>query len=56
MLVIISLATPVWPPIVERYFHCGVCWNGDYDLCQACVEFGAKCEGNHPLEVREWRP
>lgn len=43
-------------PIVERHAHCGVCWGGDYDLCQACVESGVKCEGNHPLEVREWTP
>jgi hypothetical protein len=41
-------------PIIERYSHCHVCEGGDYDICKSCVESGAKCDGNHRLETREW--
>jgi len=28
-----------------HHFHCSICDNGDYDLCQACVNNGASCQG-----------
>jgi next-to-BRCA1 protein 1 len=27
------------------HFHCGICENGDYDLCPACVNRGVHCPG-----------
>ncbi|KAJ5639812.1 uncharacterized protein N7484_007674 [Penicillium longicatenatum] len=31
--------------IANEHFHCGICENGDYDLCPACVTNGALCRG-----------
>lgn len=31
--------------IANEHFHCGICENGDYDLCPACVANGALCRG-----------
>ncbi|KAJ5632984.1 hypothetical protein N7490_009323 [Penicillium lividum] len=31
--------------IANDHYHCGICENGDYDLCPACVTNGASCRG-----------
>lgn len=33
----------------EIFHHCVVCNDDNYDICQACVDKGNKCPGNHPL-------
>lgn len=33
-------------PIPDVHYHCGICDNGDYDLCQDCVDQGVSCEGS----------
>ena len=32
--------------IPDAHYHCSTCDDGDYDLCQTCVEDGVVCEGN----------
>ena len=32
-------------PDIENHWHCYVCDNGDYDLCQLCVDEDIKCPG-----------
>lgn len=29
----------------DAHYHCGICDNGDYDLCEACVDNGKLCPG-----------
>jgi len=37
----------------NEHFHCGICNNGDFDLCQSCVDTGNMCPaGNHWLVKR----
>lgn len=31
--------------IPNEHYHCGICDNGDYDLCTDCVNRGALCRG-----------
>ncbi|KAH8688831.1 hypothetical protein BGW36DRAFT_309699 [Talaromyces proteolyticus] len=39
--------------IPAEHFHCGICDDGDYDLCPACVNAGVTCPGqNHWLLKR----
>lgn len=33
----------------QNFHHCVICEEGDYDICQACVDKGVKCAGGHPL-------
>jgi len=33
-------------PIPDEHYHCSICDDGDFDLCQACVDDGVLCEGN----------
>lgn len=35
------------------HYHCGVCEEGDYDLCSACLEKGVLCDPEHWLIKRE---
>lgn len=30
-------------PMANEHYHCTICDNGDYDLCQACVDDGHHC-------------
>ncbi|KAF2745269.1 hypothetical protein M011DRAFT_406676 [Sporormia fimetaria CBS 119925] len=30
-------------PMTNVHYHCGVCENGDYDLCTTCVDAGQHC-------------
>lgn len=32
--------------ISTDHYHCGICDDGDYDLCLACVEAGVTCSGD----------
>lgn len=39
--------------IPAAHWHCSICEDGDYDLCQACVDAGVSCPGvNHWLIKR----
>lgn len=29
----------------DTHFHCNICENSDYDLCESCVEDGQHCPG-----------
>jgi next to BRCA1 gene 1 protein len=31
--------------VSNEHYHCGICRNGDFDLCPACVENGVLCDG-----------
>ncbi|KAI9663793.1 MAG: hypothetical protein M1821_007283 [Bathelium mastoideum] len=40
-------------PMLAEHFHCSICDDGDYDLCQECVSAGKVCPGaNHWLIKR----
>lgn len=40
-------------PMTDEHFHCSICDDGDYDLCQECVSAGKVCPGaNHWLIKR----
>ena len=40
-------------PMLDEHFHCSICDDGDYDLCQKCVAAGKVCPGaNHWLIKR----
>jgi next-to-BRCA1 protein 1 len=32
--------------VPDEHYHCGICENGDFDLCKACVDAGVACEGD----------
>ncbi|KAI9823153.1 MAG: hypothetical protein M1832_002596 [Thelocarpon impressellum] len=32
-------------PIPHAHYHCSICDDGDFDLCQACVDAGVLCHG-----------
>ncbi|KAL2152610.1 hypothetical protein VTH82DRAFT_5794 [Thermothelomyces myriococcoides] len=39
--------------IPDVHYHCSTCDDGDFDLCQKCVDFGVTCKGpNHWLIKR----
>jgi next to BRCA1 gene 1 protein len=31
--------------VPNEHYHCSICENGDFDLCQGCVDKGINCEG-----------
>lgn len=40
-------------PMADAHYHCDLCHNGDYDLCETCVGKGVHCEKeNHWLVKR----
>lgn len=39
-------------PIIDEYYHCDVCANGDWDCCPKCLEQGKGCLGGHGLGRR----
>jgi hypothetical protein len=43
-------------PDVDIHHHCGICDNGDFDICQECIASGASClDHSHKLVRRSWR-
>ena len=38
----------------DVHFHCSICDNGDYDLCQKCVEGGVHCPGTDHWMVKRF--
>lgn len=32
-------------PIPDEHYHCSICDDGDFDLCQACIDSGVLCGG-----------
>lgn len=42
--------TPI--PDDRDHYHCGVCEDGDFDLCQSCVDSGSLCQEAHWLIKR----
>ncbi|KIV82004.1 hypothetical protein PV11_04145 [Exophiala sideris] len=32
--------------VPDEHYHCGICENGDFDLCKACVDAGVTCDGD----------
>jgi next-to-BRCA1 protein 1 len=40
-------------PMADAHYHCNICDDGDYDLCDVCVNAGIHCPGeNHWLVKR----
>ncbi|KIW07546.1 uncharacterized protein PV09_01505 [Verruconis gallopava] len=40
-------------PMADAHYHCNICDDGDYDLCEACVKSGIHCpDENHWLVKR----
>ena len=33
----------------DTFYHCVVCNNNNYNICQKCLDKGKKCPGDHPL-------
>jgi next-to-BRCA1 protein 1 len=33
-------------PIPDEHYHCSTCDDGDFDLCQACIDSGVLCGGD----------
>jgi next-to-BRCA1 protein 1 len=33
-------------PMANEHYHCNICDDGDYDLCEVCVKDGAHCPGD----------
>ncbi|EXJ85760.1 hypothetical protein A1O1_06128 [Capronia coronata CBS 617.96] len=31
--------------VPNEHYHCGICENGDFDLCKTCVDAGVTCDG-----------
>ena len=41
--------------IIENYYHCNICQDGDFDLCASCFRSGMRClSRHHTLAVHEW--
>ena len=41
--------------IIEDYYHCNLCEDGDFDLCAFCFRSGTRCPGrHHPLALHAW--
>ena len=32
--------------MADIHYHCSICDNGDYDLCESCVQSGKLCSGD----------
>lgn len=40
---------------LDFYYFCFICNGADFDLCQSCVDGGAKCRHDSHLLVKRWR-
>lgn len=38
----------------DEHYHCSICDNGDYDLCQSCVDSGIHCPGSAHWMVKRF--
>lgn len=41
-------------PMADAHFHCSICDDGDYDLCQSCVNQGASCQGEEHWLIKRF--
>lgn len=41
-------------PIPDMHYHCDVCDNGDYDLCQGCMDKGVSCAGDNHWMIKRF--
>jgi next-to-BRCA1 protein 1 len=41
-------------PMSDAHFHCSICDDGDYDLCQSCVTAGAGCQGEEHWLIKRF--
>jgi next-to-BRCA1 protein 1 len=41
-------------PMNDAHFHCSICDDGDYDLCQSCVFAGAGCQGEEHWLIKRF--
>ncbi|KAI1107168.1 hypothetical protein F4804DRAFT_243677 [Jackrogersella minutella] len=40
--------------IPDKHFHCSICDDGDFDLCQDCVDQGITCHGDNHWLIRRF--
>lgn len=40
--------------IPDMHYHCDVCDNGDYDLCQGCMDKGISCAGENHWMIKRF--
>ncbi|KAK5449573.1 hypothetical protein LTS15_008648 [Exophiala xenobiotica] len=38
--------------VPDEHYHCGICENGDFDLCKSCVDSGITCDGDEHWLVK----
>ncbi|PFH56334.1 hypothetical protein XA68_16708 [Ophiocordyceps unilateralis] len=38
--------------ILDAHYHCSICDDGDFDLCQACLDHGITCYNNNHWLIR----
>jgi next-to-BRCA1 protein 1 len=41
-------------PIPDEHYHCSTCDDGDFDLCQACVDNGVLCGGEDHWMIKRF--
>lgn len=41
-------------PIPDMHYHCDICDNGDYDLCQVCMDKGVSCAGDSHWMIKRF--
>ncbi|KAL2196166.1 hypothetical protein P885DRAFT_78504 [Corynascus similis CBS 632.67] len=40
--------------IPDAHYHCSTCDDGDFDLCQKCVDYGVTCKGNNHWLIKRF--
>ena len=40
--------------IPDMHYHCDICDNGDYDLCQGCMDKGVLCSGENHWMIKRF--
>jgi next-to-BRCA1 protein 1 len=41
-------------PVPDAHYHCGICDDGDYDLCQTCIDSGVTCPGESHWMIKRF--
>lgn len=41
-------------PIPDEYYHCGICDDGDFDLCRGCIEDDVLCGGDDHWMIKRY--